>query len=86
MAQPLEYEQVTYNAPDGAQFGKSATETIAFYGATPIVRPSTSSAISTTVSISTAGVYGFSTSTETMQVVSAVSTISWALRQLGLIA
>ena len=39
MAQPTEYEQVTYNATDGAQFGKAATELIGFYGATPIVRP-----------------------------------------------
>lgn len=34
------YEQVTYNGPDGAQMGKSSTEKIGFYGATPIVRPS----------------------------------------------
>jgi hypothetical protein len=40
MAQPTEYEQVTYNAPDGAQVGKSATEKLGFYGKTPIVQPS----------------------------------------------
>jgi hypothetical protein len=34
------YEQVTYNGPDGAQVGKSATEKIGFYGKTPIVQPS----------------------------------------------
>lgn len=34
------YEQVTYNSPDGAQIGKSATEKIGFYGATPVVKPS----------------------------------------------
>jgi hypothetical protein len=34
------YEQVTYNSPDGAQMGKSATEKIGFYGKTPIVQPS----------------------------------------------
>jgi hypothetical protein len=32
------YEQVTYNSPDGAQMGISATEKIAFYGATPVVQ------------------------------------------------
>jgi hypothetical protein len=33
-----DYEQLTYNAPDGAQIGKSATEKIAFHGATPVVQ------------------------------------------------
>lgn len=32
------YEQVTYNSTDGAQMGASATEKIAFYGATPVVQ------------------------------------------------
>jgi len=36
-------EQVTYNSPDGAQMGKSATELIAFYGATPVAQPSSAS-------------------------------------------
>lgn len=86
MSQPTEYEQVTYNAPDGAQFGKATTEKLAFYGSTPLAQLAVSSAISTTLSVSTAGVYGFTTSTETMQVVSAVSTTVWALKQLGLLA
>ena len=38
MAQPTEYEQVTYNAPDGAQFGKASTDKISFWGQTPVVR------------------------------------------------
>ena len=29
------YEQVTYNSPDGAQMGQSASEKIAFWGGTP---------------------------------------------------
>lgn len=40
MAQPLEYEQAGYNAPDGLQVGKSATEKVGFFGATPVVKPS----------------------------------------------
>ena len=35
-----DYEQVTYNAPSGAQVGASSTEKVGFFGATPIVRPS----------------------------------------------
>lgn len=34
-----DYEQVTYNGPNGAQVGASATEKIGFFGATPVVRP-----------------------------------------------
>ena len=34
------YEQVTYNSPDGAQVGKSATEKLGFFGKTPIAQPS----------------------------------------------
>lgn len=33
-----DYEQVTYNGPAGAQIGKSATEKLGFYGATPVVQ------------------------------------------------
>jgi hypothetical protein len=31
-------EQITYNAPDGATMGQSATELISFYGATPVAQ------------------------------------------------
>lgn len=37
MAQPTEYEQVTYNPSEGSQIGKSSTEKLGFYGATPVV-------------------------------------------------
>lgn len=33
-----DYEQVTYNAPSGAQIGSSATEKVAFFGAVPVVQ------------------------------------------------
>ena len=78
-------EQVTYNGPDGATMGSSATELISFYGATPVARLSVSTAISTTASVSTSAHYGFATSTETMQMVNAVSTMAYALTQLGII-
>ena len=31
-----DYEQVTYNSPDGAQICQSATEKVAFHGAAPV--------------------------------------------------
>jgi len=36
--QPTEYEQAGYNSPDGVQVGKSATEKVGFFGATPVVQ------------------------------------------------
>lgn len=59
MAQPLEYEQVTYNAPDGAQMGKTSTEKISFLGATPTALSTTTVAATSTAPVSTSGIFGF---------------------------
>lgn len=84
--QPLEYEQVSYNAPDGSQWGRVSTEPLALWGGTPSAKTWASvSNISTTASISTAGVYGFATSTETLQVTAALSTVIIALKALNII-
>ena len=40
MTIPTSYEQVTANSVDGAQMGKSSTEKIALWGATPAAQPS----------------------------------------------
>lgn len=84
--QPLEYEQAGYNSPDGLLVGRLSTDKVGFYGTAPVVKLATSVAnISTTASISTAGVYGFATSTETLQVTAALSTLVVALKSYGLI-
>jgi len=79
------YERVTYSSPDGAMMSNVSTEPLGFFGTTPVAQPAISSAISTTASISTSGVYGFATSTEALEIVNAVSTAAWALKQLGLV-
>jgi hypothetical protein len=43
-----DYEQVTYNGPTGAQVGKSATEKLGFYGATPVVQGAAVTTLATT--------------------------------------
>jgi hypothetical protein len=43
-----DYEQVTYNAPSGAQIGASATEKVGFYGATPVVQGAAVTTLATT--------------------------------------
>lgn len=52
------YESVTYNSPDGAQIGKSATEKIAFYGAVPVVQRPYTSAVHATAGIATSASFG----------------------------
>lgn len=52
-----DYEQVTYNSPNGAQMGASATELIAFYGSTPIVQRATATT-HTTTNVVTSASYG----------------------------
>ena len=47
MTQPTEYEQATYNSPDGAQVGQAATDKVGFYGATPVVQPAPAVAVGT---------------------------------------
>lgn len=51
-------EQVTYNSPDGATMGQSATEKISFYGATPVVQRPYSSAVHATSAASSSTDFG----------------------------
>jgi hypothetical protein len=59
MAQPLEYEQAFYNAPDGGQVGRTSTDKIGFMGATPTAVSTTTVAATSTAPVSTSGIYGF---------------------------
>lgn len=52
------YESVTYNSPDGAQIGKSASEKIAFYGAVPVIQRAYSSAVHATSALATSTDFG----------------------------
>lgn len=50
-------EQVTYNSPDGAIIGKSASEKLGFYGATPVVQRA-SATTHVTTNVVTSASYG----------------------------
>lgn len=58
MTQPTEYEQVSYNAPDGCQIGKGASEKVAFYGNTPVIQRAYSSAVHATSAASVSASFG----------------------------
>ena len=53
-----DYEQVTYNSPAGAQFGSSASEKIAVYGAVPVIQRAYSSALHATSGVSSSASFG----------------------------
>jgi hypothetical protein len=94
MAQPLEYENLGYNPTLGSIYGKTSTDKIGFYGTIPVTRPITISTaqVSTVVGRSTSSAavvittWGFATQVEIENAITAVSTIQWTMKALGLIA
>ena len=83
MAQPLEFEQVGYNAPDGMQMGRTSSDTIGFYGTSPVTRYALVGAASTYI-VSTSVISGLDTAAAVTSLVFQVSTMTVALRNLGL--
>lgn len=79
--QPLEYEQVGYNAPDGMQMGRTTNDAIGFLGATPSALSTIVVSATTTAPVSTSGIYGF-TQTQAQSIINAVM----ELQRKGLIA
>jgi hypothetical protein len=51
--QPVEYEQVGYNASDGIQMGRSSTELLGFYGTAPTAKPTMTGSVSSGACLST---------------------------------
>ena len=94
MSQPLEYENLGYNPTGGSVYGQTSTDRVGFYGTIPVARPWTGSTaqVSTTIgrSTSTAAVvittWGFATQVEIQNAITAVSTMQYTLKALGLIA
>ncbi len=92
--QPLEVENISYNAPGGSVFGKSSTEKVGFYGVAPVTRPVTISTndVSTVTGISTSSAsvavttWGFASQVELTNMITAVSTMQTTLKALGIIA
>ena len=52
MTQPTEFEQVSYNSPDGAQFGKATSDKVGFMGATPVSQRASSNQATTNIAVS----------------------------------
>jgi hypothetical protein len=78
-------EQVTYNAPDGAVIGKTASDPISFHGATPVVQAAALVAVGTSVPVAACASFGL-TSTQLTAAVTAINAIIVALQNKGITA
>lgn len=86
MAQPLEYEQLSYNGGDGAQLPRTSSDLLGFWGATPVSRYVGVGAASTYLTTTnTTAVFGFDSNAAVTSLIRQVSTITVALRNAGLI-
>ena len=79
-------EQVTYNSPDGATMGQSATEKISFYGKSPVVQAAAVTAVTTTGASSTTNAYGFTTAAQADAIVASLNAVITALSNVGITA
>lgn len=52
------YERLDYGSADGCQIGGSSADKIAFYGATPVVRRTFSSAVHISSNLATSASFG----------------------------
>lgn len=79
------YEQVTYNSPDGAQIGQSATEKVGFFGVAPVVQPTNSAQAALTLTTATTSGFGFSTSAGFNAFIAQLENIRASLVLLGIL-
>ena len=71
------YERVDYGSPDGSQWGGSASDKIAAYGAVPVAQRAYSSAVHATAAVVTSSSFGATQ-------VAAVQEIQKTLTALGI--
>lgn len=87
MAQPTEYETLSYGAPDGAIVNASTTN-LGFYGKVPVAQNTIGVASTYIVhgqSTASASTYGFNSANAVTSLVHNLSTITVALKNLGLV-
>lgn len=84
------YERLDYGSPDGSHWGGASTDLLGMYGVTPVTAYTLVGAASTYASTSSGGsdqatTFGFSTAAGFTSMVYQVSTITVALRRIGLV-
>ena len=87
MAQPTEYETLSYGAPDGTIVNASTTS-LGFYGKVPVTQDTIGVASTYIVhgqSTASASTYGLDSANAVTSLVHSVSTMVVALKNLGLV-
>lgn len=83
------YERLDYGSPDGSQWGAS-TDALGMYGAIPTTQYTSVGAASTYAtyqqSTASASTWGFSSQLQMTSMILQVSTLTVALKRLGIIA
>lgn len=80
------YTNLHDGSDDGVQYGIDSTQKIGFFGATPVVRPTTATAVATTAVTAVAttastngttnnGLFGYTTSTQANAIVTAINSL-----------
>ena len=77
-------ERVDYGAADGCLMGGASTDKIGFYGQSPVVQAATIASVTTTGATSTTNAYGYTTAAQADAIVTALNSITTALKNLGL--
>lgn len=86
------YERLDYGSPDGSQWGGASSDALGFYGATPVSRYADVGAAPTYATswassgAATGSTFGFATNAAMTSFILQVSTITAALRRIGVIA
>lgn len=78
------YQELTDGRPDGAHVGQDSSDKVGFFGATPVVRRTKATAVTTTAATSTTNAYGYTTAAQADAIVTAVNAIIVNLTDLGL--
>ena len=87
MSQPLEYETLSYGAPDGTMVNASTTN-LGFYGKVPVAQDTIGTASTYVVhgqSTASASTWGLNSAAAVSSLVHNLSTITVALKNLGLV-
>ncbi len=77
-------QQLSDGGSEGACLGQSATDKVSFYNATPVVRPTSAVAVSTSAPVSAATAFGFETSAQLIALLTAVNVLRANSVTLGL--
>ncbi len=86
------YERLDYGSPDGSHWGGASSDALGFYGTTPVDQYGAVGAASTYVTswassgAATGSTFGFATAAAMSSFILQVSTITAALRRIGIVA